>query len=68
MNVFLFDLCETHTHTHTQQISEKLFLTSIRNRAWTIQPSSAKEITGVKEGIGWAIQAIQDKKTEQKHR
>ena len=43
-----------------KEISEKLLLSNVRNRAWSIQPCSAKSGEGLKEGLMWTMQTIRD--------
>lgn len=40
------------------EIAEKLDLTSIRDRPWQIQACSAKEGTGLKEGMEWLMKQV----------
>jgi len=41
--------------TPAEQISEKLSLSAIRDRTWTIQACSAKDGSGLEEGMGWLV-------------
>ena len=43
-------------------ISEKLLLSNVRNRAWSIQPCSAKSGEGLKEGLMWTMQTVKSSK------
>jgi ADP-ribosylation factor-like protein 3 len=38
-----------------EEISQRLQLTNIRDRAWTIQACSATDCTGVHEGLEWVV-------------
>ena len=39
-------------------VSEKLLLSKVRDRAWSIQPCSAKTGKGLKDGLMWTMQII----------
>merc|ERR1712129_149021 len=41
-------------------LSEHLLLSKVRNRAWSIQPCSAKSGNGLKEGLMWTMQSVKD--------
>ena len=51
------DLMSAHT---AEEISEGLNLVSIKDRAWNIQPCSAKNGDGLKEGMEWIMSVIND--------
>mmetsp|Transcript_7905 Transcript_7905/g.7467 ORF Transcript_7905/g.7467 Transcript_7905/m.7467 type:complete len:181 (+) Transcript_7905:36-578(+) len=51
------DLMNAHT---AEEISEGLNLVSIKDRAWNIQPCSAKNGDGLKEGMEWIMSVIND--------
>lgn len=40
------------------EISESMGLTSIRDRAWFIQPCSAKKGFGLQEGMEWVMEQV----------
>ncbi len=40
------------------EIAEKLALTSIRDRPWQIQACSAKDGSGLKEGMEWLMKQV----------
>jgi len=43
------------------EISEDFDLTSIRDRAWSIQPCSAKTGDGLPEGMEWVLEQLSQK-------
>mmetsp|Transcript_57258 Transcript_57258/g.105823 ORF Transcript_57258/g.105823 Transcript_57258/m.105823 type:complete len:181 (-) Transcript_57258:76-618(-) len=47
--------------TPADEIADALQLSSIRDRTWTIQACSAKDGTGLNEGMEWLTQACQQK-------
>ncbi len=49
------DLISAHS---SEEISEDLNLTNINDRPWSIQPCSAKNGDGLKEGIEWVMSFI----------
>ena len=44
----------------SEEISEGLNLTSIRDRPWSIQPCSAKDGDGLQDGMEWVVENIED--------
>lgn len=46
------------------EISEAMGLTSIKDRAWSIQPCSAKKGFGLQEGMEWVIEQVSQKEGE----
>lgn len=45
-----------------EEISKELSLSKIKNRQWTIFKTSAVQGTGLKEGMDWLVQTIQNSK------